>query len=96
MSFNIRNHAKNLADKSVKVTKKTTETVKEFAQTEDAKAVGRNMKEMGKGVLTSDIGKHAVAGAGLGAVIGGIVPLVGTVLGAKVGLVYGVYKGIIK
>ena len=96
MSFNIRSHAKNIADKAVTATKDTTEAVKEIAQSEEAKDVGNNMKEIGKDVLTSDMGKHAAAGAAAGAVIGSIVPLVGTVVGAQVGLAYGVYKGITK
>ncbi len=96
MSFNIRNHAKTIADKAVTVTKDTTQAVKEIAQTEEAKDVGRNMKEFGKDMLTSDIGKHAAAGAACGAIIGAIVPLVGTIVGSQIGLAYGVYKGITK
>ena len=96
MSMHLRNKAKQIADKAVTVTKDTTEAVKEIAQTDDAKDVGRNMKEMGKDVLTSNMGKHAAAGAAAGAVIGSIVPLVGTAVGAQVGLAYGIYKGVTK
>ena len=96
MRLNLRSRAKNIADKAVTATKDTTNAVQEIAQTEDAKEVGRNFKEMAKDALTSDTGKHAAAGAAAGAVIGSIVPFGGPILGAQLGLAYGVYKGITK
>lgn len=96
MSFNIRNHAKNIADKAVTATKDTTNVVREVATSDDAKDIGRNFKEMAKDALTSDIGKHSLAGAAAGAVIGSIVPFGGPILGAQIGLAYGVYRGVTK
>ena len=96
MSFQLRKKAKEIADKAVTATKETSSAVQEIAQTEDAKEVGRNFKAMAKDVLTSDIGKHSIAGAVAGAVIGTLLPGGWTILGAQLGLAYGVYKGLTK
>lgn len=96
MRFNLRSRAKKVADKAVTATKDTTNAVQEIVQTEDAKEVGRNFKAIAKDVLTSDIGKHSIAGAAAGAVIGTLLPGGWTLLGAQLGLAYGVYKGLTK
>ena len=96
MRFNLRSRAKKVADKAVTATKDTTNAVQEIVQTEDAKEVGRNFKAIAKDVLTSDIGKHSIAGAAAGAVIGALLPGSWTLLGAQLGLAYGVYKGLTK
>ena len=71
-------------------------TVKNIIEHDVTKEFATTAKDSVIGAMKHDMFKHTMAGAAAGAVVGSLIPLVGTAAAAGVGATVGMYKAITK
>ena len=72
------------------------ERIKRVAEHDVTKEFAGTGKDAIIGAMKHDMFKHTMAGAAAGAVVGSLIPLVGTATAAGIGATVGLYKAITK